>query len=88
MGPIVEAYQAMRRASFLVAATFAAEIGDVRQFDTPRQLTSFLGLVPAERSIGDTIRPKGLILAGNRCARRALIEAAWTYRYPARFARP
>ena len=44
-----------------------------------------LGLVPAERSTGDTIRAEGgLTLAGNRRARRALIEAAWTYRYPAR----
>ena len=36
------------------------------------------------RSTGDTIRRNGLTLAGNRRARRALIEAAWTYRYPAR----
>ena len=42
MAPVVEAYQAMRGASFLVAATFAAEIGDVRRFDTPRQLMGFL----------------------------------------------
>ena len=47
MAPAVAAYQAMRGASFLVAVTFAAEIGDVRRFDTPRQLMSFLGLVPA-----------------------------------------
>ena len=84
MAPVVEAYQAMRGASFLVAVIFAAEIGDVRRFDTPRQLMSFLGLVPAESSTGDTIRRKGLTLAGNRRARRALVEAAWTYRYPAR----
>jgi transposase len=45
---------------------------------------SFLGLVPAESSTGDTVRRKELTLAGNRRARRALIEAAWTYRYPAR----
>ena len=44
MAPVVEAYQAMRGASFLVAATFAAEIGDVRRFDTPRQLMAFLGV--------------------------------------------
>ena len=69
MAPVVEAYQAMRGASFLVAVTFAAEIGDVRRFDTPRQLMSFLGLVPAESSTGDTIRRKGLTLAGNRRAR-------------------
>jgi len=84
MAPAVEAYQAMRGASFLVAVIFAAEIGDVRRFDTPRQLMSFLGLVPAESSTGDTVRRKGLTLAGNRRARRALVEAAWTYRYPAR----
>jgi transposase len=70
----------MRGASFLVAT----EIGDVRRFDTPRQLISFFGLVPAESSNGDTIRRKGLTLAGNRRARRALVEAAWTYRYPPR----
>jgi transposase len=35
MAPAVAAYQAMRGASFLVAVTFAAEIGDVRRFDTP-----------------------------------------------------
>jgi transposase len=84
MAPVVAAFQAMRGASFLVAVTFAAEIGDVRRFDTPRQLMSFLGLVPAESSTGDTIRRKGLTLAGNRRARRALVEAAWTYRFPAR----
>lgn len=38
MAPAVMAYQAMRVVSFLVAVTFAAEIGDVRRFDTPRQL--------------------------------------------------
>jgi transposase len=35
----------MRGASFLVAMTFAAEIGDVRRFDTPTQLIAFLRLV-------------------------------------------
>jgi transposase len=84
MAPVVEAYQAMRGASFIVAVTFAAEIGDARRFDNPRQLMSFLGLVPAESSTGETVRRKGLTLAGNRRARRVLVEAAWTYRYPAR----
>ena len=84
MAPVVEAYQAMRGASFLVAVIFAAEIGDVRRFDSPPQLMAFLGPVPGERSTGGTVRRVGLTLAGNRRARRALVEAAWTYRYPAR----
>jgi transposase len=84
MASVVTAYQAMRGVSFLVAVTFAAEIGDLRRFDTPRQLMSFLGLVPAERSTGETVRRSGLTLAGNRRARRVLVEAAWSYRHPAR----
>jgi len=84
MAPVVKAYQAMRGASFLVAVIFAAEIGDIRRFETPRQLMAFLGLVPGERSTGNTVRRTSLTLAGNRRARRVLIEAAWTYRFPAR----
>jgi transposase len=84
MAPVVEAYQAMRGVSFMVAVTFAAEIGDVRRFDNPRQLMGFLGLVPSERSTGETIRRAGLTLAGNRRARRVLVEGAWSYRHPAR----
>jgi transposase len=74
----------MRGVSFTIAVTFTAEIGDVRRFDTPSQLMAFLGLVPSERSTGETVRRAGLTLAGNKRARRALIEGAWTYRYPAR----
>lgn len=84
MAPVVAAYQAMRGASFLVAVTIAAEIGDLRRFDTPRQLMAFLGLVPRERSTGAMVRRAGLTLAGNRRARRVLVEAAWSYRHPAR----
>lgn len=84
MAPVIDAYQAMRGVSFLVAMTFVAEIGDVRRFDSPRQLMAFLGLVPSERSTGETVRRAGLTLAGNRRARRVLVEGAWSYRYPAR----
>ncbi|HEV2107481.1 MAG TPA: IS110 family transposase [Thermomicrobiales bacterium] len=84
MAPVVTAYQAMRGVSFLVAVIFAAEIGDVRRFDSPRQLMAFLGLVPSERSTGETIRRGGLTLTGNRRVRRALVEGAWSYRHPAR----
>jgi transposase len=84
MAPVIEAYQAMRGVSFMVAVIFAVEIGDVRRFDNPSQLMAFLGLVPSEHSTGETVRRAALTLAGNKRARRALIEGAWTYRYPAR----
>ena len=33
--------------------TSVAEIGDLRRFESPRQLMAFFGLVPSERSTGD-----------------------------------
>lgn len=88
MAPVVAAYQALRGVSFIVAVTFVSEVGDVRRFDTPRQLMAFLGLVPSERSTGDTVKRGGLTLAGNRRARRVLVEGAWSYRHPARVTEP
>ena len=45
---------------------------------------AFLGLVPSENSTGEHVRRGGITKAGNRRARRVLIEGAWTYRFPAR----
>jgi transposase len=80
MAPVVEAYQAMRGVSFVVAVTFVAEIGDLRRFDNPHQLMAFLGLVSSEWSTGARVRRAGLTLAGNKRARRVLVEGAWSYR--------
>jgi transposase len=57
------------------------EVGDLRRFDTPRKLMSYLGLVPGERSTGDTIRRLGITKAGDARVRRVLVESAWSYRY-------
>ena len=75
-----------RRSSpdFLVAITFVGEVGDVRRFVTPQQLMAFLGLVPSERTTGDTVRRGSITKTGNHRARRVLIEGAWTYRFSAR----
>src|SRR4051794_30778877 len=86
--PVVEAYQALRGVAFLTAVTFVAEIGDVRRFETPRQLMASLGLVPSERSTGAQVWRGSITKAGKPRARRVLIEGAWTYRYPARLSRP
>jgi transposase len=41
----------------------------------------YLGLVPGERSTGETIRRLGITKAGNGRVSRALIESAWSYRH-------
>ena len=43
-----------------------------------------LGLVPSEQSSGSRIRRGGITRTGNGEARRMLVEAAWSYRYPPR----
>ena len=48
---------------------------------------AYLGLVPSEHSSGASVKRGGLTKAGNSAARRLLIEAAWTYRFPARVSR-
>jgi transposase len=85
--PVVEALQALRGGQFIIAVTMVAEIGDLTRFDTPRELMKFLGLIPSEYSSGER-RPQGSITkAGNTHARRALVEGAWAYRYPAKVSR-
>jgi transposase len=60
MAPVVDAFQAVRGIGFTNAATLVAEAGDIRRFDHPRQLMAFLGLVPSERSTGETRRQGGI----------------------------
>jgi transposase len=45
---------------------------------------AYLGLVPSERSTGDTVRRGGITKAGNGRVRHLLVESAWTYRHPPR----
>ena len=44
---------------------------------------AYFGLVPTERSTGEIRRQGGVTKTCNTGARAALIEASWTYRYPA-----
>ena len=48
---------------------------------------AYLGLVPSEHSSGASVKRGGITKAGNAAARRLLIEAAWSYRFPARLSR-
>jgi transposase len=84
LAPIVTALQALRGVNLVVAVTFVAEIGDLRRFESPRQLMAYLGLVPGERSTGDAVRRGGITKAGNGRVRHLLVESAWTYRHPPR----
>jgi transposase len=87
LAPVLEALQGLRGVQFTVAVTMVAELGDLTRFDPPRQLMSYLGLTPAAYASGDHRRQGGITKTGNAHARRALIEGAWAYRYPAKVSR-
>ncbi|AHI27141.1 MULTISPECIES: IS110 family RNA-guided transposase [Acetobacteraceae] len=86
MAPVVDALRAMRGLDTMSAVIFMSTIGDLGRFETPRQLMAYLGLVPSEQSSGSRIWRGGITKAGNAEARRVLVEAAWSYRYPPRLA--
>src|SRR5712672_2190043 len=87
LAPVVAALQTMRGMAMVNAATLIAELGDLSRFADPRQLMAYLGLTPSEYSSGSSARRGGITKAGNGAARRLLIEAAWSYRFPARLSR-
>lgn len=87
LAPVVRALQALRGMALVAAATLIAELGDITRFTNPRQLMAYLGLVPSEHSSGGSRRQGGITKAGKGAARRMLIEAAWSYRFPPRISR-
>ncbi len=82
--PVVVALQAFRGIQTLHAVRIVAELGDLSRFGTARHLMAYLGLVPCEHSSGQQRQQGSITKAGNSSARRALVEAAWAYRYGAR----
>ncbi|MDN8618962.1 IS110 family transposase [Variovorax ginsengisoli] len=84
LAPVVAALQALRGVQLIAAITLVAEIQDFHRFANPRQLMSYLGLVPSEDSSGQRRRQGAITKAGNSAARRMLVEVAHQYRYPAR----
>ena len=82
--PVIEALMALRGVNLLTATTIIAEIGDLHRFESAPQLMAYLGLVPSEHSSGPKQTRGGITKTGNGHVRRLLVEAAWTYRHPAR----
>ena len=82
--PVIESLMSLRGVNFITAFTLIAEIGDLQRFASAPKLMAYLGLVPSERSSGNSVRRGGITKTGNSHVRRVLIEAAWTYRFAAR----
>lgn len=84
---VVEALQALRGVPCTVAVPMVAARGDLTRFETPRALMQCLGLIPADYASGERRQQGSSTKAGNTHARRARVEGAWAYRYPAKVSR-
>ncbi|MEW6618317.1 MAG: IS110 family transposase [bacterium] len=62
---------------FVVAVTLLGNIGDPKNLKDPRELASFVGLVPRENSTGDDVNRGSITHLGDKVLRFLLIEAAW-----------
>lgn len=82
--PLVKALMCLRGMGLINAVTWVCEIGDFSRFDHPSELMAFIGITPREDSSGNKRRQGGITKTGNEACRRAIIEAAWQYRLPAR----
>ena len=75
--PLVQALHALRGVQLIAAMTLVAQLQDFMRFANPRQLMSYVGLVPGEYSSGPKRRQGAITKAGNSAARRMLVEVAW-----------
>jgi transposase len=83
-GSQVQVLVKFRGISTLTALGLIAEVGDFARFSHPRELASWLGITPSEYSSGDQQHRGHITKAGNRHARRLLVEVAWHYRHAPR----
>jgi len=85
--PLVQRLCALRGFDAIAAAGAVAAMGDPARFIKARDFMAYLGLVPSEHSSGQRRRLGAITKTGDVRARSVLIEAAWSYRFPARIAR-
>lgn len=86
--PVVSALMCLRGFQLVAAATLVAELGDVRRFERASDLMAFLGLIPSERSTGNTRRQGAITKTGNGHARWMMIEASHSVYLPPKVAAP
>lgn len=82
--PLVESLMALRGVRLVTAVVLAAELGEFSRFASPRNLMSYVGLVPREHSSGQRRAQGRITRAGNAHVRRIVVEAAWNYRFAPR----
>ena len=68
----------------LTAISVLTELHGIERFEHPDQLSSYLGLVPSERTTGKRRRQGGITKTGNSHVRWLLVESSWHHRHRVR----
>ncbi|MTI62248.1 MAG: IS110 family transposase [Firmicutes bacterium] len=76
----IKALKGFRGIDTVTSASIACEIGDIRQFQQPRKLMSYLGVIPSEHSSGNSRHQGNITKEGNTHLRRVIIEACQHYK--------
>lgn len=83
LAPVVNRLMCLRGVSTLTAVGLTVEIGDWHRL-SGANIGAYLGLTPTESQSGARHTRGSITKAGNRHARRLLVEAAWHHRRPQR----
>ena len=79
--PEIDSYrryvQSIPGIGFATALTILARVGDPQYLTDVREIGAFTGLVPKEKSTGDTVRYGSITHLGNSELRQLLVEASW-----------
>jgi transposase len=78
--PEAKILQSVPGVGLVTSLTVIAEVDDFKRFKTGERLTSFAGLVPRQRSSGETIKYGAITHAGSVPLRTALVETAMRIR--------
>ena len=76
--PVCRLLMTMPGVGPVTALSFVSAIDDVTRFEDASRLTSYLGLVPGERTTGFKTRRTAMTKAGPSRVRWTLTQAAWT----------
>jgi len=78
--PTVARLRCFRGIDTLTALALHLELGaDWQRFESPKQLSGWLGLVPSLSQSGESSASGSITKTGSTIARRLLVEAAWHY---------
>jgi len=85
--PLLSALMGFRGFQLVAATSVLSELGDLRRFGHPRQLMSYIGVVPSENSTGSRRQQGSITKCGNSHVRWILIEIINSYRLPPKVGR-